>query len=67
MTRERSSDWNIQVKSIDVVEVKKLLKDCPKEVQEYVKSIEGLLENYKDLVAKSISKIRELSKQNNHE
>lgn len=53
---------DIQVKSIDVVEVKELLKSCPKLVRDYVKSLERCYEMSQETNKLAIRKIRELSK-----
>lgn len=55
---------NIQVKSIDIVEVKELLKSCPKLVRDYVKSLEQCYEMSQQTNKMAIRKIRELSKDN---
>lgn len=52
---------NIQVKSIDLVEVKELLKTCPKLVRDYVKSLERCYEMSQQTNKMAIKKIRELS------
>ena len=52
---------NIQVKSIDRVEVKGLLNSCPKLVRDYVKSLERCYEMSKETNKLAIRKIRELS------
>jgi len=52
---------NIQVKCIDMVEVKKLLKTCPKLVRDYVKSLERVYEMSQHTNKMAIKKIRELS------
>ena len=53
---------SIQVKVINVLDVKRLLKECPKEVREYVNSLEWINKSQRDLINKSISEIRKLSK-----
>jgi len=53
---------NVTVNSVDIQQVKKLLKDCPKDVQQYVKALENLSESNGELIKKCVSKIRELSK-----
>ncbi len=52
---------NIQVSSIDTVEVKELLKSCPKLVRDYVKSLEMCYEMSQQTNKMAIRKIRELS------
>lgn len=52
---------DIQVKSIDIVEVKELLKSCPKLVRDYVKSLERCYEMSQQTNKLAIRKIRELS------
>ena len=52
---------NIQVKSIDLVEVKELLKDSPQLIRDYVKSLERLYEMSQQTNKMAIRKIRELS------
>lgn len=52
---------NIQVKSIDMVEVKELLKTCPKLVKDYVNSLERCYEMSRQTNKMAIRKIRELS------
>lgn len=53
---------SIEVKSIDVNQVKVELKKCPKVVQDYVKSLEGVYEINSATLNRAISKIKELSK-----
>lgn len=57
---------DIQVKSIDdIVEVKELLKGCPKLVRDYVKSLERCYEMSKETNKLAIRKIRELNNERN--
>ncbi len=51
-----------QTKSINVQEVKLLLKDCPKEVKNYVRALEDSLEVKEGIIKKAIAKIKELSR-----
>lgn len=52
---------DIQVNSIDIVEVKEFLKSCPKLVRDYVKSLERCYEMSQQTNKLAIRKIRELS------
>ena len=52
---------NIKVKSIDLVEVKELLKTCPKLIRDYVSSLEQCYEMSQQTNKMAIKKIRELS------
>ena len=45
--------------NIDVSKVKKLLKDCPKSVQNYVRALEELVEVQQVNIAKCIKKLRD--------
>jgi hypothetical protein len=47
-----------KVNSIEIKEVKTLLKDCPKLVQRYVECLEELLENQIKLTNKAIQKLK---------
>lgn len=49
---------SIKVKSIDTNQVKEELKKCPKIVQDYVKSLEGVYEMNKATLNKAISKLK---------
>ena len=51
----------MNVRSINKRGVKKELKKCPQIVQDYVRSLEGLYENQKDITDKAIRKIKELN------
>jgi hypothetical protein len=51
----------MNVKSIDKNQVKKELKKCPQIIQDYVRSLEGLYENQKEITNKAIRKINELN------
>lgn len=53
---------DIKVNTIDIVEVKELLKGCPKLVRDYVKSLERCYEMSQETNKLAIRKIRELSK-----
>jgi hypothetical protein len=48
-----------QVRQIDTKLVKELLKACPIEVQQYVKSLEGVYEANKRTLSLAISKLKE--------
>ena len=52
----------MEVKSIDTNQVKKDLKNCPKSVRDYVKSLEGVYEMNRSTLNKAISKLKELHK-----
>lgn len=52
---------NIQVKNIDMVEVEELLKDSPKLIRDYVKSLERCYEMSQQTNKMAIKKIRELT------
>jgi len=60
MEREFSPK-GLTVKSIDVIEVKKVLKTCPKIIQDYVTSLEHLYEGQKQLTQKAIANLRNLN------
>lgn len=49
------------VKSINMEKVIGALRNCPPVILSYIKSLEGLVENQKQLQIKSLAKIRELS------
>ena len=49
---------NIEVKSIDTNQVKAELKKCPKIVQDYVRSLEGVYEMNKATLDKAIKQLR---------
>ncbi len=61
MDRRRQSKQPKTI-TIDVHAVKKLLKDCPKEVKNYVRALEDALEVKERIVKKAITKIKELRK-----
>ena len=46
------------VKTIDEVQVKKDLKNCPKSVQDYVKAIERSRDSWRNISQKAIRKLR---------
>ena len=48
----------MEVNSIDVNKAKKELKKCPKIVQDYVRSLEGLYEMNKNTLDKAIKKLK---------
>jgi hypothetical protein len=50
---------DIEVKSIDTNQAKAELKKCPKIVQDYVRSLEGVYEMNKATLNKAISKLRQ--------
>lgn len=50
-----------EVKSINISEARKLLKDCPRIVQDYVTALEEALTKQRELTTKAIRKINELS------
>ena len=50
---------SIHVKSIDEFHMKKLLKDCPKEIQQYVKALKSFIDNSGNLRDKQTKKILE--------
>lgn len=52
----------MRVSSIDVQEAKKLLKTCPKVVQDYVKSLEHVYEISKETNRLLMKKLRENGK-----
>ena len=49
---------SIQVKSLDEFEAKKVLKTCPKIIQEYVKSLINSVECRGAIMQKAISKLK---------
>ena len=53
---------SIKVKELDTDKAKQELKQCPKIVRDYVKSLEYHLDIKQDIINKAIAKIRELSK-----
>lgn len=55
---------SIEVKSIDTNKAKHELKKCPKIVQDYVRSLEGIYEMNKATLNKAIVKLRQ---KNNNE
>jgi hypothetical protein len=54
---------SIEVKSIDVNQVKEELKKCPKIVRDYVRSMESVLDLNRDNLNKAIKKLRELKQE----
>ena len=54
---------SIQVKSIDEFQMKKLLKDCPKQIQQYVKALKSFIDNSGNLRDKQTKKIVEQAKE----
>ena len=50
---------SIVVKNIDEFEIKKLLKECPKPIQSYVKSLNEFIDNSGNLRDKQTRIIRE--------
>ena len=48
----------MQVKSIDTSQVRKELKKCPKVVQDYVRSLEGVYEVNRETLKRAIAKMR---------
>lgn len=48
-----------QVKTFDVQEAEELLRQCPKQVREYVRLLKENLERQKGLTALAINKLRE--------
>lgn len=54
---------SMQVKSIDEFQMKKLLKDCPKEIQYYVKALKSFIDNSGNLRDKQTKKIVEQAKE----
>jgi|694.fasta_scaffold116882_3 hypothetical protein len=54
---------SITVKSIDEFQMKKLLKDCPKEIQQYVKALKSFIDNSANLRDKQTRKIIEQAKE----
>lgn len=54
---------SIEVKSIDTDRVKKELKNCPKVVQDYVRSLEKVYKANRESLDKAISKIKELKEE----
>ena len=50
---------SVQVKSIYEFQMKKLLKECPKEIQQYVKSLKSFIDNSNNLRNKQTKKIIE--------
>lgn len=50
---------SINVKSLDTEEVKKSLKECPKIIQDYVKSLEFLYNSQVELTKKCLNKIKQ--------
>ena len=57
---------SITVKHFNEHKAKEELKKCPKIVQEYFKLIMGHYEKQKELTTKAISKLKELSKDENN-
>jgi len=55
---------SIEVKCIDTNKAKAQLKKCPKEVQDYVRSLEGVYKANQANLNLAISKIKQLSKAN---
>ena len=55
---ENYKGMSIKVKSIDTNQVKEELKKCPKIVQDYVKSLEGVYEMNKATLNKVITKLK---------
>ena len=53
---------SIQVKSIDEFQMKELMKQCPKEIQQYVKALKSFIDNSGNLRDKQTSKIVEQAK-----
>lgn len=51
----------MKVKQINEQEVNSLLKDCPKQVQEYVKALKNLIEIKDHTNKKALDKIKQLS------
>ncbi len=49
---------SIVVSSIDEHQVNRLLKDCPKDVQNYVKALKGALSRQKLLTDKAIKSLK---------
>ena len=56
---------SIVVKSINKQEVKQELKNCPKVVRDYVKSLENICEMSDHLNIESLKRIKELHAENN--
>ena len=52
---------SIEVKSINVQDVKNQLKECPKKVKEYVKSLESVLKANQYTLSKAIGKLKTMS------
>ncbi len=50
---------SIEVKSIDTNQAKAELKKCPKIVQDYVRSLEGVYEMNKATLNKAMAKLRQ--------
>ena len=53
---------SIEVRSVNVNQAKAELKKCPKIVQDYVRSLEGIYELNKQTLGKAMSKLREKTK-----
>lgn len=56
---------SIVVKAIKKQEVKNELKNCPKIVKDYVRSLENILEMSDHLNSESLKRIKELHAENN--
>jgi len=53
------------VKSLNKTEVKKIVKNCPKQVQDYIKALESGKEIDTMIIAQAKIKLKELTKENN--